>query len=171
MKRSKSIEPRNRLLKALPPVEMKALGPDLSRVSLARNTVLFSSGLPVDTVYFPEDCVISFLGNTGDGGNIEIRSAGPEGLAGISAVLGPSNPFQGVVQVSGSALLIRRSALLKHFRRGLALHDRILHSESRSDPIFSRYDPDPFTTGIAGGCVRVLPPDQATVRCGLRTYE
>jgi hypothetical protein len=71
----------------------------------------------VEYLYFPTTAVISFVGDTGEGGSIEVWSVGHEGAAGISTLLGQSTPFRGIVQVPGDALRAKTSVLQKHYER------------------------------------------------------
>ncbi len=116
----------NKLLNSLPPAELRAVQAELAPVELQSNQVIFENGRDVDWIYFPEQAVISFLGSTGAGNSVEVWSVGFEGLAGISGILSHSSSFRGVVQVPGTAKVIRRSALVRHFALGGDLHDAIL---------------------------------------------
>ena len=61
--------------------------------------------------------MISFLGETGQGGSIEVWSVGHEGAAGISGIFGLKTPFSGVVQIPGLALRGKTSVLRTHFEK------------------------------------------------------
>jgi CRP-like cAMP-binding protein len=77
-------------------------------------------------VYFPVDCVISFIGDTGEGGSIEVWSVGSEGIAGFSAALGRTKPFRGVVQITGRALALKARVFRRSFQKCPAFHDAVL---------------------------------------------
>src|SRR5437588_12782315 len=94
---------RNRILGSLPPEELESIASDLSVVDLPRNQLLYQPAAPNEWIYFPEQSVISFLGNTGNDGNVELWSVGSEGLAGISGILATSTPFRAAVLLEGSA--------------------------------------------------------------------
>jgi len=94
----------NSLLQSLPPSELNQLKADLKVVELRRGDVLFEPDRRADFTYFPLDCVVSFLGDTGEGGTVEVWSVGNEGVAGMSGILGGAKPFRGVVQVPGEAM-------------------------------------------------------------------
>ena len=76
----------NSILDSLPPSEFKLLKADLDPAELSKGEVLFEPDRRCDYVYFPSDGVISFLGDTGEGGSVEVWSVGNEGVAGLSAV-------------------------------------------------------------------------------------
>ena len=118
---------RNRIIGSLPPADFSALSADLTPVDLRPDQVIYETGERIDTIYFPEQAVVSFLGNTGDGATVEVWSVGHEGLAGLSGLLTDNwSPFRAVVQVEGRAYAIKRSVLARHFNRRNVLHDSIL---------------------------------------------
>jgi CRP-like cAMP-binding protein len=93
---------------------------------LFQGAVLFDRDASSTNVYFPVTAVVSFLGNTGGGGSLEVWSVGSEGLAGISGILGRTKPFTGVVQVRGTAMVVKADACRRHFQRSGAFHDAVL---------------------------------------------
>ena len=120
------VSTRNRIIESLPAAERLDLFSDLAVTELKRGQVLYRPDEAIELIYFPERAVISFLGNTGDGGTVELWSVGHEGVAGMSGILATGSPFRAVVQVEGRALSIKRAALLRHFKRSDAFHDCIL---------------------------------------------
>jgi len=116
----------NRILQSLPAGELNQLEADLKVVELSKGSVLFEADRPADFTYFPLDCVISFLGDTGEGGSVEVWPVGKEGAGGLSGLFGRTNPFRGIVQVPGTAMVGRTSNLRRHFNRGEAFHDALL---------------------------------------------
>ncbi len=116
----------NRILRSLPAGEWSLLKADLKVVELSKRAELFEPDRHGDLTYFPLDAVISFLGDSGEGGSIEVWSVGNEGIAGLSSLFGRTKPFRGIVQVPGTALLARASNLRRHFQRGAAFHDALL---------------------------------------------
>jgi CRP-like cAMP-binding protein len=117
---------RNSILDSLPPRELRKISRDLEPVRLVKNSAVFRPGTRSEYLYFPTGAVISFFGDTGDGGSIEVWSVGNEGAAGIGSVFGRATPFEGVVQVSGTALRARASAIRRHFLQNDAFHDAAL---------------------------------------------
>jgi CRP-like cAMP-binding protein len=104
------------------------LGPHLRVVSLERNQVLYEQGDTIDYIYFPLDSVVSSLAIMEDGTTMETLMVGPEGLVGVSAILGSGRSRQWFwVLVSGNAiqleakfldtLLVRNENALKAFLR------------------------------------------------------
>jgi len=116
----------NSILRSLPLSELKLLAPDLRQIDLPLSKRLFEPYTIPSDVYFPIDSVISFVGDTGEGGSIEVWAAGREGAAGMAAILGAAKPFRGVVQIAGRALALKASAFVRHFQRGAAFHDAML---------------------------------------------
>lgn len=116
----------NRILDSLSPNEFGTLSPDLKPVVLAKDAALFEGGLPAEYIYFPTSAVISFLGDTGEGGSIEVWAVGNEGAAGVSAIVGRTKPFRGVVQVAGNAFMAKASVFRRHFQKSGGFHDALL---------------------------------------------
>ncbi len=95
---------RNRLLAALGPAEYARLEPHLHRVTLAHHERIASPGQPIETVYFPQDAVISMIVIMDDGKSIESAAIGNEGFVGLEQFLGDGVAHDKiVVQIAGSA--------------------------------------------------------------------
>src|SRR5215510_9745107 len=97
----------NSILQSLPSRELHSVIPDLTHADLVKGSLLFERDVSTGNVYFPLTAVISFIGNTGGGGSLEVWSVGREGLAGIAAIFGRTKPFTGVVQIGGAALALK----------------------------------------------------------------
>ena len=96
---------RNRLLAALEPEDLRRLAPHLERVDLARGTVLLEPDAELRHVWWPEDCVVSLVIPTREGGAAEAATIGREGMVGFIAILGAHRALaRNVVQVPGRAL-------------------------------------------------------------------
>lgn len=105
---------RNRLLaELLDTAEARDyMGPHLRIVSLERNQVLYEQGDSMDHVYFPIDSVVSSLAIMEDGTTLETLMTGPEGLVGMSAVLGSGVSRQWLwVLISGAAVQLESKFL------------------------------------------------------------
>jgi CRP-like cAMP-binding protein len=86
--------------------------PHLRTVSLERNQVLYEQGDQIDYVYFPIDSVISSLTIMEDGTTLETAMIGPDGLVGVSAILGSGISRQWLwVLISGTALQLEAKLL------------------------------------------------------------
>ena len=109
--------PRNRLLLALPPRDLKRLIPQLVRIPLEREQVLMDADTSLDHVFFPDSGVISVLAVYEDGRAIEMATIGREGFTGVQAVLGAkTSSARFYVQIPGSAAKISRTALMQAVR-------------------------------------------------------
>jgi hypothetical protein len=116
----------NWFLRSLPAKAFNAISADLRPVLMPKDASVFEADERSEYIYFPTDSVISFLGDTGEGGSIEVWAVGNEGAAGVSAILGRTKPFRGVVQVPGGALMAHASALRREFQKCGAFHDALL---------------------------------------------
>lgn len=121
------IEPRNRILAALPSEEYKRLLPHLKLVLLEYKQVLYEPYKTIRHDYFPEDSVISMVSTVIDKTVVEVGLAGREGMVCVATFLGAnSTPHRGIVQGQGSALRIKSSVLREEFKRGGKFHDLLL---------------------------------------------
>jgi CRP-like cAMP-binding protein len=91
---------------ALEPKERERLLAATSPVSLESKQVLLRGGDRIDTVYFPDNAVVSLLTTMADGTTVEVANIGNEGVVGLPAflgieTLGPRECYQ--VEVPGQA--------------------------------------------------------------------
>jgi CRP-like cAMP-binding protein len=121
------IEPRNRILAALPSEEYQRLLPHLKPVTLEYKQVLYEPHKTIRYDYFPEDGVISMVSTVIEKTVVEVGLAGREGMVCVATFLGAnSTPHQGIVQGQGSALRIKSSVLREEFKRGGKFQDLLL---------------------------------------------
>jgi CRP-like cAMP-binding protein len=115
-------EPQNRLLAALSSRALLSLQPHLEFVSLAGESVLFDPDEPLKRVYFVETGAVSLVTPLENRVTVGAAMVGPEGGAGIAAVLmgGDVALSRCQVLVPGSALAVEVSA----FRRTLRHNSR-----------------------------------------------
>jgi hypothetical protein len=116
----------NAILQFLPSAEFNSVCAELKRVELVKGTLLFEPEQLQEHAYFPLTCVVSFSGDTGEGGSVEVWAVGNEGIAGICGIIGRTKPFRAVVQVSGDALVAKASAIRRHFVKRTAFHTSML---------------------------------------------
>ena len=122
---------KNQILAHLPAREAKRLLPHLRFVSLRLKQVLYQPGEPIGDVYFPHDAVISMIAPMADGKSVEVTLIGPEGMAGLRAILaGKTYWYVSVVQIAGLCLKINGKVLEAEFKRCGVLHERLLHYTS-----------------------------------------
>jgi len=88
---------KNRLLAGLPPDELAQLTAHLQPIKLPKKHVLYEVGAPLDHIYFIEEGLASVLTTMEDGASSEVGMVGPEGIIGISALLGGKISAQHVV--------------------------------------------------------------------------
>jgi CRP-like cAMP-binding protein len=113
---------RNSILNALPPEEFGLLSPHLSHISLEKGRLLYDPGDTIDTVYFPNNCVISLMTLMDDGSAIESATIGREGALGLGVATGPRQSLsRTVIQVAGRAQRLPAAALKDAYGRSEAL--------------------------------------------------
>jgi hypothetical protein len=121
------VQPKNRILAALPGDEYQRLLPHLKPVTLEYKQVVIEPHKTIRYSYFPEDCIISMVSTMIDKMVVEVGLAGYEGMACVATFLGVnSTPHQGIVQGQGSAQRIKASVLRDEFKRGGKLQDLLL---------------------------------------------
>ncbi len=115
---------QNRLLAAVPDVELERWLPYLEAVDLPLGKVLYESGTRLSYVYFPTTAIVSLLYLMEDGASAEIAVVGFEGLVGISLFMGgESTTSRAVVQSAGSGLRLSSQQMMLEFNRaGPVLH-------------------------------------------------
>lgn len=105
--------PRNRLLVALPPRNLKRLRAELELVEGKHGQVLMDADSSLEYVFFPDCGVISVMTVYEDGDVVEVTTIGWEGCTGFQAVFGAkSSSARLLVQVPGSAARISRPAFM-----------------------------------------------------------
>jgi CRP-like cAMP-binding protein len=89
----------NLVLAKIPARDLSRMRPHLMPVVLKFGQVLYVPGQPVHAVYFPIDCLISFVAAVDARRMLEVGMMGSEGMAGI--------PFVPGVQVSAGRTVVR----------------------------------------------------------------
>ena len=103
--------PRNRLLLALPSLNLGQLMPDLERIHCEREQVLIDADSPLDHIFFPDSGVGSAVAVYADGSIIEMATIGREGCTGVQAIVGAErSSVRLLVQIPGSAAKMPRAA-------------------------------------------------------------
>jgi CRP-like cAMP-binding protein len=121
------VQPRNRILAALPAEEYERLLPHLKLVALEYKQVLFEPHKTIRYDYFPEDSIISMVSAVIDKTVVEVGLSGYEGMVCVATFLGASStPHQGIVQGQGSAIRIKSNVLRDEFKRGGRLQELLL---------------------------------------------
>jgi len=106
--------PRNRLLLALPPANLKRLMPDLELIRCQRAQVLVDADSPLDHIFFPDSGVVSVVAVYADGSIIEMATIGREGCSAVQAVFGAkSSSVRLLVQIPGGAVRMSRAAFTR----------------------------------------------------------
>lgn len=95
---------KNRLLASLSPADFARLSPQLTLVEMEKGRLICDPGDPIDTIFFPHDCVISLMTLMENGTAIESATIGREGAFGLMAAIAPRQSMsRAIVQVPGRA--------------------------------------------------------------------
>ncbi len=120
-------KPINRLLAALPSVDLARIMAGLDRVDLALGEILHEAGGAQRYFYFPATCIVSLLGELRNGDSAEISLIGREGGIGLALVLGGSTtPTRATVQSAGTAWRMKAAALQRELKLCGALQKTLL---------------------------------------------
>jgi len=154
--------PANQILSALPHDEFERLRPKLRDVSFKIGEILYQAEEPIESVYFVNSGIISWLATLEDGNTVEAGVIGPEGLAGVSVVLGAtSTPNQALTQADVLASSISSEDLTNEFRRNGELNRMML-----------RFVHSLFTqVAQTAACNRLHTLDQRLARWLLMTHD
>jgi CRP-like cAMP-binding protein len=109
---------QNKLLAALPDVELLRLAPKLDAVELHQGQALYESGAPLSWVYFPTTALVSMVYEFEDGALAETAVVGNEGLVGIAVFMGGDSRLgRAVVLSAGHAFRMRAHTVKEEFHR------------------------------------------------------
>jgi CRP-like cAMP-binding protein len=87
--------------------DFERLAPRLAPILLDQGALLYDPGDMVDTVYFPDNCVISLMTLMESGEAIESATIGREGALGLPAAISPRQSLsRAIVQAPGRAYRI-----------------------------------------------------------------
>ena len=118
---------RNKLLAALPEVDLLRLAAKLDEVELPQGQALYESGSTMSYVYFPTSALVSMVYEFEDGASAETAIVGDEGLVGIAVFMGGDSRLgRALVLRAGHALRMRAHALKEEFQRAGALMHLLL---------------------------------------------
>ena len=117
----------NKLLAALPRWEYQRIAEHLEAVKLTEGQVLSEPGEMMRYVYFPENCLLSFLTLVDTTEVFAVGLVGNEGMSSASSALGSQiSTFRTLVQSSGQAQRMKVKVFVKEFRECVALRDVVL---------------------------------------------
>lgn len=117
---------KNELLSQLPAHDFQLLQPYLAPLELPVRKKLEQPGKAIDHVYFVERGVVSVIVG-GPSREIEIGVIGPEGMTGLSVLMGVGrSSYVSIVQIAGTALRIAAGQLEHAIERSASLHRSFL---------------------------------------------
>ncbi len=125
---------KNRLLASLTPADFARLSPQLTLIEMEKGRTICDPGDPIETVYFPHDCVISLMTLMENGAAIESATIGREGAFGLMAAIAPRQSMsRAIVQVPGRASRMSATALAEAVRHAPGLANLI---DRHNDALF-----------------------------------
>ena len=137
---------QNEILASLPRSEYERIQPLLQVEQWPSGKPLYTSGQKISDVYFINTGMASLVSLTDDGSSIEVGVIGPEGMVGISAILGRDTmPHSAIVQLPGNALKMKLTALNHEFSKVgklqslLMRHMYLLHVQVARSVLCNRF--------------------------------
>jgi CRP-like cAMP-binding protein len=123
---------QNRLLASLPAEDHALILPHLVTVELERGRLLYDPGDRIDTVYFPQDGVISLMTLMENGAAIESATIGREGALGLGAAVTPRQSLsRAIVQTPVKASRINAAQLRDAWEKSARLRELVeRHAEA-----------------------------------------
>ena len=116
----------NRLLAALPRVDLDLLAPELETVALNPDAVLTRAGDQIEYVLFPHSGTISLMIDMASGETVATAAVGREGAIGLFSVLGPSpSATTAIVRTAGTAARISAPQFHAAFNRSPAIRHTV----------------------------------------------
>jgi CRP-like cAMP-binding protein len=154
--------PGNGLLIGLPADVRDRIAPLFERVSISARKIIVQPNEPITHLWFPVTAVFSIITMMPDGRAVEVGTAGPEGMVGISVLLGvDSMPRQVFAQIAGEVLRIDRSAFLSALERHPDFRIRLLR--------YAQAYIDDVAQSVA--CNRLHTLEQRCARWILKTHD
>lgn len=121
--------PVNQILAALPEEEYQRIALELTTVDLPLGKVLYETLDEIETVYFPNQAIISLVSVLESGTTTEVGIIGRSSLLGLSVVLGGNrSQHRAIVQLPGSLVKVSASTIKNEFFRGGKLQELLLLS-------------------------------------------
>ena len=154
--------PANKILSALPHEEYEQLRPKLRDVHFKIGEIVYQPEEAIESVYFINSGICSWLATLEDGNTVEAGVIGPEGVAGVPVLLGASStPNQGLAQADLLVSRISSRDVITEFRKGGELNRMIL-----------RFVHSMFTqVAQTAACNRLHTLDQRLARWLLMTHD
>lgn len=116
----------NFILDSLPQSEYMSIQPSLEEVEVQRGDILYQIREPINNVYFPTSCILSWTNSTEMGEVVEVGVTGNEGVAGITILLDEDRaPWQVEVQKPGKALKLSTENFVNALQRSTVLRQRV----------------------------------------------
>jgi CRP-like cAMP-binding protein len=98
---------QNHFLELLPKAIFSRMADHLGPADMLQGQVVAEAHQPIQHVYFPHDCIVSYVVEMGDGNMIETAMVGRDGVVGAIQVLDEKvSPNKIIVQVPGKASFI-----------------------------------------------------------------
>lgn len=154
--------PANKILSALPDEEFDRLQPNLHEVSFPIGEIVYHPEAEIEHIYFVNRGIVSWLAAAENGDTVEAGVIGPEGVAGVSVVLGAySTPNQALTQSEVQATRVSTKNLVVEF----GMHGKLA-------ALMLRFVNAMFTqVAQTAACNRMHTLDQRLARWLLMTHD
>jgi CRP-like cAMP-binding protein len=130
--RTPSHWPHNRLLRALPPADLRQLTPEFEHIRCYREQILMDADSPLDHVFFPDSGVVSVVAVYANGSIIEMANIGREGCSSVQAIFGADrSSVRLLVQIPGDAVKMPRVAFARAME-SMPLFHRLMYAYAQA---------------------------------------
>ena len=120
-------DPQNMILAALPREEYSHLHRYLEFVQLRSEDILWEPNQPIESVYFPNSGMVSFVAVMSNGATVEVGMTGREGFVGTPIFLGARDAsVRAIVPINGDGFRIESELLRRILRRSPQLDQMLL---------------------------------------------
>ena len=97
----------NHLFDALDYSTLSSILRRTEELSFDREFICYKADVPIQDIYFPKSCVISWVQNAGEGRRVEVATVGNEGFLGVPILLGADRtPGTSFCQIPGEGFKI-----------------------------------------------------------------
>lgn len=118
----------NHLLASLSQEGRERFAPEMEAVELDAKQVLYAPDERIESIYFPENCVLAMLTIMQNGQSIETATVGREGASWISASFkSPTMPCQTITVIAGSAFKVPTRVVENEIRKNGNFHNVLSH--------------------------------------------
>jgi CRP-like cAMP-binding protein len=118
----------NRLLASLPDRDRTRLLPQLEILTLFAKESVYESGVEINYIYFPLDCIVVLISSVDLNATVEVGLIGNEGVVGAQILMGAKHSTsQALILTEGKALRLPAAVLKREAKRSSRMREVMLN--------------------------------------------